>query len=308
MSAMSVLLGVLAGTIVLVLLVSFVCFLLTFYSSNKSTTQEYPLPPGEIYLPYRDTMVAWMKEARTLPYERLSVTSFDGLTLRGRYYEYAPGAPIELMMPGYRGLAERDLCGGVQRCFAMGRSALIVDQRGCGDSDGHVITFGVREHRDCLTWLQLLIDRFGKDVRVYLTGISMGAATVMIAAGQDLPPQVIGVVADCGFTSAKDIIKKVIRQLHLPADLLYPFVRLGALLYGGFDPEAVSPIESLKHCRVPICFAHGDADDYVPHEMSVRNYAVCTAPKTLFTAKGAGHGLSYLAASERYIQALKGNE
>ena len=305
---MNVLLVVLAAAAVLVLLTAFICFMMAFYSSNKKPKEEYPLPPGEIYLPYREVMTAWMKEAQALPYEAMSLTSFDGLTLRGRYYEYEPGAPIELMMPGYRGLAQRDLCGGVQRCFAMGRSALIVDQRGCGESDGHVITFGVREHRDCLDWARLLVDRFGEDVRIYLTGISMGAATVMIAAGQELPPQVIGVVADCGFTSAKDIIKKVIRQLHLPADLLYPFVRLGAILYGGFDPEAVSPVDALKNCRVPVFFAHGDTDDYVPYKMSVRNHEVCPAPKTLFTAKGAGHGLAYIVDPEAYIQALKDNE
>ena len=299
---------ILAIVIALVLLTALMCFMMAFYSSNKPTDEEFPLPPGEIYLPYRETMVNWMKESRALPYETMSITSFDGLTLRGRYYEYAPNAPIELMMPGYRGLAERDLCGGVQRCFAMGRSALIVDQRGCGESEGHVITFGVREHRDCLDWMRLLIDRFSEDVRIYLTGISMGASTVMIAAGQELPPQVIGVVADCGFTSAKDIIKKVIRQMHLPADFLYPLVRLGALLYGGFDLEAISPIESLKTCRVPICFAHGDTDDYVPYEMSVQNYEICSAPKTLFTAKGAGHGLAYLADPESYIAALKNNK
>jgi fermentation-respiration switch protein FrsA (DUF1100 family) len=126
----------------------------------------------------------------------------------------------------------------------------------------------------------------------------------MTAAGCDLPPQVVGVVADCGYTSAKDIIGKVIRQMGLPAKLLYPFVRLGGRLYGGFDVEETSPIEGMKKCRIPVFFAHGDVDDYVPYEMSVRNYEACTAKKVLFTVPNAGHGLSYIIDPDGYVNAL----
>jgi hypothetical protein len=61
----------------------------------------------------------------------------------------------------------------------------------------------------------------------------MGATTVLLASGKKLPENVIGVLADCGYTSAKAIIQKVIRDLKLPDKLLYPIVRLGALIYGG---------------------------------------------------------------------------
>ena len=157
-------------------------------------------------------MVAWMKEARKLVTEEFSIVSFDGLRLYGKFYEYEPDAPIELMFHGYRGSAERDLCGGVQRCFALGRSCLIVDQRTSEKSEGHVISFGINERRDCRAWVDFAVEHFGPDVKIVLTGISMGAATVMMAAGEPLPANVIGVLADCGYTSAKDIIKKVIRQ------------------------------------------------------------------------------------------------
>lgn len=299
-----VILYILLGLVLLVLLTSFVCFRMAFYAAPKKETEEYPIPPGKIYEPHRETMVKWIKEARAMPHDDVSIISYDGLTLCGQYFEGRPDAPIELMFPGYRGVAERDLCGGVQRAFALGHNVLIVNQRSCDKSGGRVITFGVREHRDCLSWIDYILDRFGEDVTIILAGVSMGAATVMTAAGCDLPPQVVGIVADCGYTSAKDIICKVIRQMGLPAKLLYPFVRLGGLIYGGFDIEETSPIEGMRKCRVPVFFAHGDADDYVPYEMSVRNYEACTARKTLFTVPDAGHGLSYLIDPEGYVNAL----
>ena len=208
------------------------------------------------------------------------------------------------MVHGYRGNGDRDLCGGVQRCFKLGRSALVIDQRASGESEGKVITFGVKEHRDCRAWAEFMAEHFGPDARIILTGISMGASTVLMAAGSPLPPQVKGVLADCGFSTAKDIIQKVIRQLKLPPKLVYPFIRLGALLYGGFDPESYSALEAVKTATLPVIFFHGETDDFVPWEMSKTNFEACTSRKELVSIPGAGHGLAYPVGKMQYLKAL----
>ena len=297
---------ILLAIVLLILLIAFACFYLAFFVPKHGPIgpDEYPIPEGEIYEPFRERMVKWIKETRKLPCEDFYIESYDGLKLHGRYYEYAPGAPIELMFHGYRGNAERDLCGGVQRCFAMKRSALVVDQRASGSSEGKVITFGVKEHKDCLKWVAFMTEHFGPDVKIILTGISMGASTVLIAASAPLPPQVRGVLADCGFTSAKAIMYKVLRQIKLPPKIVYPFVRLGAILYGGFDPERYSAIDSVTRATLPTIFFHGDNDDYVPWEMSQENYDACTSRKELVIIPGAGHGLSYPVDKPTYLKAL----
>ena len=303
-----ILLGILLALAVVLLLVVYCCFRMAFYmrEDQKIPKEEYPIPEGAVYEPFRERMVNWMKQTRKLPHEDFCITSFDGLRLRGKYYEYAPGAPIELMFHGYRGNADRDLCGGVQRCFALGRSALIVDQRACGRSEGNIITFGVNERRDCESWVAFMISHFGPEVKIHLTGISMGAATVLMAAGYELPPQVVGVLADCGYTSAKEIIGKVIREdMKLPEKLAYPFVKLAARLFGRFDLEELPPIEAVKRCKVPVIFFHGEEDGFVPCEMSVRNFEACAAPrKKLVTIPGADHGLSYPVDKETYLREL----
>lgn len=289
-----------------ILLISYICFRMAFYADRSIPIDEneFPIPEGEVYEPFREAMVAWMKEVRAMPHEDISIRSFDGLTLWGRYYEYAPGAPMELMFHGYRGRADRDLCGGVQRCFALGRNALIVDQRACGKSDGNVITFGVLEHRDCLAWLDYAVTRFGPDQKIILTGISMGASTVAMAAGQPLPENVIGVLADCGYSSAKAIIQKVTKDLKLPPKLCFPFIKLGAKVFGHFDLESDPPTQSLLRCKVPVIFFHGEDDDFVPCQMSREMYAVCPTKKKLVTIPNAGHGLSYLVDPDGYLEAL----
>ena len=297
--------GVAAFVCLSVLISAYVCYRITFYSAPREQKEEQNLPQGAIYEPYWDSMKKWAQEMQQMPCQELSVTSFDGLTLRGRFYEYAPGAPIELMFHGYRGSSERDMPGGVQRCFKLGRSALLIDQRGGGRSDGNTITFGIKEHRDCLTWVDFIIKQFGSDVKIILTGISMGASTVLMAAGKPLPSNVIGVLADCGFSSAREIIQIVIRQIKLPVKLSYLFVRLGARIFGGFALESYTPVEAMKTCTVPVIFIHGEDDDFVPCDMSRVMYEACSSRKKLVTIPGAGHGLSCLVDPERYYAELR---
>jgi fermentation-respiration switch protein FrsA (DUF1100 family) len=298
-------LGVIGAMIFLVLLTALICYFRVFYSPARHPLgpDEYDIPDGEVYAPHREDMIRWTNMTRTMPHEVLTIVTHDGLTLRGRYYECNPGGIIEILFHGYKGNSERDMSGGVERCFALGRNALIVDHRAAGQSEGHTITFGILERRDCLRWVDRVIERFGKDTKIILTGISMGAATVMMAAGEELPPNVVCVLGDCGYSSPREIIRKVIRDMKLPM-ILYPFIRLGAILYGRFDPEETSPVEAVKHCRVPLILIHGEADDFVPCEMSRAVYEACASQKKLVTIPGAGHGLAFPVDKEGYLRAL----
>lgn len=291
---------------VLVLIISYICFRMVFYvpSKKEDNSDVLPVPEGEIYEPYHPQMKQWILEARALESEDFYIKSFDGLTLHAKYFEYAKGAITEIMFHGYRGSAERDLSGGVQRCFALGRNILLVDQRTSCGSEGNVITFGVNEHKDCLAWVDFAVKQFGPDVKLVLTGISMGASTVLMAAGKELPPNVVGVLADCGFSSAKKIIKKCAGDIHVPANLIYPFIKLGAKLFGHFDLEEYTPLEAMKTCKVPIIFFHGETDDFVPCDMSRELYQACQAPKRLVTTPDAGHGLVYVVDNDGYFNAV----
>ena len=304
-----IILGCVFVLTMIVIVTAGICYLMVFYSKDRKPRAEddYDLPPGKEYEPFYPQMIEWTKRARATPHRRVEIQTFDGLTLRGRYYEFSPDAPIEIMMHGYQGNLERDLSGGIFRALNIGHSVLLYDHRGSGLSDGNTLTFGINESRDCRGWIDYVLTKINPNAKIILSGVSMGAATAMITSGyEDLPKNVVGVVADCGYTSAKDIIKKVVREMKLPPDLLYPFIKLGARIFGKFDLDEFSPIEQVKKSRVATIFVHGDIDGFVPMEMSERNYDACSSErKRLEIIKGAEHGLAYVVAGDGYLDLLK---
>ena len=114
----------------------------------------------------------------------------------------------------------------------------------------------------------------------------------------------MGVVADCGYSTPKDIIKLTVKKMKLPPTLFYPFIKLGAKIYGKFNLEEFSPVEAMKTSRLPVLFIHGDEDNFVPAKMSYINYDACTTKKRILIVKGASHGMSYPVNQDEYIKAV----
>ncbi len=291
----------------LALLISYICYYKTFYSSLDRTKKNDAVikKTSFIFELYGERLVAWRKEVEQIPFEDLFIESFDGIKLHAKYYEAKKGAPIEILFHGYRGSANRDMNAAIKRALDYGRNVLAVDHRAGGKSDGTTITFGVNESRDCLRWVDYAIKNIDQNAKIVLLGVSMGAATVLMASGMGLPKNVVAVVADCGYTSAKEMILATVRDMHLPAKLLYPFIKLGGKLYGHFDIEEITPLQLMPNSTVPTIFFHGDNDEFVPHEMSKKNFDSCGAENKKFvTISGAGHATAYLTDTEKYTNEL----
>ena len=206
------------------------------------------------------------------------------------------------MLHGYRSGAERDFCGGLKFGIDSGFNVLLVDQRAHGKSEGKCLTFGIKERYDCLTWINYVISQAGGSCKIALYGMSMGAATVLMAAGSGLPKNVACIVADCGYTSPKAIIKKVIREMHYPVFPTYALVRLGGMLFGGFDIEEYSAVQAMEKCDIPVLFIHGADDRFVPCDMGRENHRHCRAEgKKLLIVPNAGHGMSYMSDKKAYL-------
>lgn len=297
-------LGILFVAALAVLGAAFYCYRFV-YKVDRSRIDPRKPDTDPQYAPLQEPLMDWVDRADGIPYEDVWTRSRDGLKLHGRYYETAPGAPVQIQFHGYRGSPLRDFCVGLPMALELGCNVLLIDERAHGKSEGRCLSFGVLEREDCLCWVNFLRERCGEETPVVLYGVSMGAATVMMAPALGLPGNVRGIIADCGYDSPKNILIEVMSREGFPPKLFYPLVRLGGRLFGGFDVAAASPETALVGSTVPVLFLHGEEDRFVPLRMSQRNFAVCTASKTLVTIPGAPHAASSVVAPDTYRNAVR---
>lgn len=295
--------GVLAVCLI-VLAIAYYTYRVAFYSPENRKENIYDVPDDEQYRPGRAVMISAIDEMKDLPFEEVSILSHDGLKLYGRYYHVRDDAPLQIQFHGYRGTAYRDFCGGHKLARKMGQNTLVVDQRAHGKSEGKTIAFGIHERLDCLKWIEYANGRFGSDKTVYLSGVSMGAATVLMASELELPDNVKAIIADSPYSSPEAIIKKVCKDMGFPPKLAFPFIRLGARLFGGFSIRAATAVEAVKKAKKPVLILHGEDDRFVPCAMSEEIFNAYGGEKRRETFLGAGHGISYIVDPKRYEQVV----
>ena len=236
--------------------------------------------------------------------EDVEARSFDGLRLRGKWVPAKHPIGTIILFHGYRSSYLTDFGGIFQTYHDLGLNLLLVRQRAHGESEGKYITFGVHERKDVLSWIAFHNLTHGAD-NVFLGGMSMGASTVLFAAGEDLPENVRGITADCGFTSPAEIIGKVAQSsFHLPAKFAAALLNIYTRVLAGFSLYECDTRQTLKQAKVPILMIHGKADDFVPCWMSQAGFNACASEKQLFLAENAGHGMSYLLEKKRLTATL----
>lgn len=292
-----------------VIVLLFVVFLFVLYDVIFSSNKKYmgddsSLPHGKRYDAYHGIIKKCVDEVLAVPFEEVQVLSHDGLVLSGKYYHLQDGAPLILFFHGYRCSAIRDGNGVFLYTRELGFNVFLADHRAHGKSQGKTITFGVHERNDVRSWVTYFTKRFGEKQKIYLSGLSMGGATVLMASNLGLPDHVIGIVADCPYSSPKGILCSVIRQMGFPVKLTYLLARLSAKWIGKFDIEEISAIEAVRESHIPTLILHGDADDFVPCSMSMDCMIAGEDHVRLVLIKGAAHGMSHCVDMKKYEQAL----
>ncbi|MCR5663468.1 MAG: lysophospholipase [Oscillospiraceae bacterium] len=277
-----------------------------FYSPRGNQNDDYAVIESRQMRPYLGRVRELIGSMLARPCERVTIRSRDGLRLSGRFYGGPADAPLVLCFHGYRGTAVRDFCGGAQLMLDRGYRVLAVDERAHGQSEGHSICFGLKERYDVLDWAEYAVKRFGPETEIALMGISMGAATVLMATELPLPEQVKCVLADCPYTSPRAIIREVARQMKLPAELCARFAGLVARLLLGVGLDDADAAGAVRHAGVPILLIHGDDDRFVPYEMGCRIAAAAPERIRFETFPGAGHGMSFLTDEKRYTELVDG--
>lgn len=256
--------------------------------------------------PFKDEIKAGKEWYYSQNIREADIVSYDGTPLHAEILEKENAIGTIILMHGYRSIAINDFTLVLPYYRDLGYNIIMPDQRACGKSGGKYITLGVKERFDCKAWTEFAAKEFGEEKPIILDGISMGATTVMMATGLDLPKNIAGVIADCGFTSPYEVVLSVLKATHIPAIPNVWFAELFARIFAKFSFKEASTIDAMKKCQYPIYFIHGKKDDFVPYYMSEQNFEACISEKKdFFSVEEAGHGMCYLSKREELRVQLK---
>lgn len=305
-------------------MLTFVCILLAiaaavlafFFLVGGAIMQDYairrhphllPFPTGEDK-PARGKMrTEGMAYLDSRPHEIWHITTPDGLRLQAGFWPAdEPTGRTVLAIHGYRCSGRREFGMFAPFYHALGFNVLLPDNRAHGESEGKYVGFGWLDKDDCLAWAREAHRRV-PGCQILLHGISMGAATVLMAAGQDdCPDYVRGVVSDCAYSSGwRQLAWQLRCMARLPAfPTLYGASMFNRLL-AGYTLHQPETVRWAARIRVPVQLIHGDADTYVPTAMVHQLYDAVPGQKRLWLAPGAPHAASWVACNQEYQDTLR---
>lgn len=266
----------------------------------KRRPDAHCIPDSELYKAHRDRMLECVEDMERTSFEEIRILSTDGLQLYGRLYQFGKDAPLIIFFHGFHGIYAWDGYGFFRLCKENGINILMADARAHGKSGGNVITFGIMERCDCKSWAEYAMKRFGKDTDVFLAGVSMGAASVMMSSELGLPENVRALIEDCGYSEPAAIIKETIQAMKLPVAPFYQLIKFCAHVFGHFDLESADAVQALEQSAIPTLFIHGEQDSIVPLSMEEELYKACKAKKRRVQIAGANHANSAMTDYETY--------
>lgn len=288
--------------VIIILLLSFFVFYLAFVRSSTLEKKTFVFKKLKPYQRQIDDGITWFLSQE---YQDISIKSFDNLTLVAKFLKNPKAIGTIILMHGHRGSSLRDFSCVFQYYYGLGYNILIPDQRGHGKSQGKFITWGIKEKYDCLAWINFINQKTEKTLPIFLSGVSMGASTVLMTLSLDLPMNVKGIISDCGYTSPYRLLKNILNSVFIPSIPVLLLVNLYGKTFVGVDIRKESTLEALKSGTLPILFVHGADDNLVPSWMSVENFNSYQSSKELYVIDHADHGMSYLVAQEQCQLALQ---
>lgn len=295
-------LGVIGFVILFIILAVITMYRLIFFSPRKGQISDSTLVGSKNFQHYEEMMKENILSFMAKGYEDVYIDSFDKLKLHARYYEEHKTNKIAILMHGYKGTAYRDFNCISKIIFENGYNILLLDQRAHGTSEGHVITFGVRESKDLLSWLDYVKERFINH-EILLVGVSMGGHTVLNIS--DKISKDIKIIADCPYASPKEILVSTIKSIHLPVFIFYPLLNLTSHIFAHESLNKTSAYNSIKNSDNKILIMHGDKDHVIPYTISKK--LADTYPRKIRyeVFKNADHGASALVDFDRYQRVVK---
>ena len=233
----------------------------------------------------------WFSE---IPKEDIYVTSYDNLKLHGFYIPSynKKSNNLAIVCHGYQSKATDMIIIG-KMYSEMGFQVILIDQRGHGQSEGNFTSFGFYEKYDLKKWIGYALRNYGNDINILIHGVSLGAATTIMATSLDISLKNIKfLLLDSGYTTATKTITNARKTAWIKTFI--PGINVITQLRHKFWFSCVKPVAAMKKNSIPFLIIQGDKDRVVPIPMAEELYNSSPAvTKEMLIVKDSTHAQGF---------------
>lgn len=303
MLALYIVIGVIGGLLLLLFLTLLYVNQTNFYSPVKGQNNDHSLTSNTLRFASKERVFSLIDGLAAVSYEDVWTMSYDKKKLHAKLYRNTKSKTVCIMMHGYKGTANRDFSGGAKLMIDSGYNVILADQRGHMLSEGHQITFGIKEKRDTKSWIDFAYKTFGNDIRIVLIGISMGGASVLFASDELKKGDLV--IADCPYSTTKEIICNTLKIHGMNPKIFFPIGNFASLIFSHVSLAKEDALPHVKASKAKFLIIHGEADTLVPYTFSKRLYDACPDKVRYELFPKAEHGISYIIDEDRYKRIVK---
>lgn len=291
-----------AAVLALLALCGFVFGWVPYFLAGLATTRRFQFPDRE--------NSGLTPKSFDLAYEDVGFQSADGVALKGWWVPVSDAEGTAILVHGLN-RSRVEMVKKTPFLHREGWNALLFDLRHHGASGGGASTFGYYEKGDVEA--ALAFARARSSGPVVLWGVSLGGASVMLAASDD--PQVAGVVCDSSYRSLRDTVAhhlslfrgfrwwlRIVPTWPVADEIVFWMGRRGR-----FDPEVVDIVRAASHIKArPALFVCNSDDRRMPKEIAFELQAAAGPQAKVLVVPGESHGGAYRDGTAAYEHAVQG--
>jgi fermentation-respiration switch protein FrsA (DUF1100 family) len=247
-----------------------------------------------------------LPEGESLPAEPVRFSNAKNQELSGWFVPGPQGTtapwPTILLVHGYAGYKEQ-MATYAAALRKGGFASLMFDMQGSGLRRGQPVTLGFRERHDVAGAFLYLQSRHDVDrERIGVLGVSMGAATALLAAAE--LPAIKAVVSDSSYADLDSMVRPGLQAFIGPlATAFAPLILWHAERIAGTTTSNVVPERAASQLGGrPLFIVHGETDDLIPVESARRLQRAASGPVQVWTVPDCTHAQAPSVAAEEYTR------
>lgn len=232
-------------------------------------------------------------------YEDIYINAPDNVKLHSYVVNNVGSLKWIICAHGYSGDAT-NLLPQIDHFFECGYNVLAIDLRAHGKSQGKYCGLSYLDAKDIKLWIEWILET-APNASIALFGLSLGGASVLMTASNQLDERVKCVISDSAPADFSTQFKHIWSWfVKIPSKIILPAINMWMKILAKYSLYDASPQNNIKNIKMPCLIIHGKQDNFVQETMAHEIFEEIKGVKELLIVPNADHTQSLKVAPIAY--------